>query len=196
MNLALFDFDGTITTGETYPAFVRASITPDRLRGRWRLVPYVAGYRMGLVSGTRVREVVTCHAYAGADAAQVDEAGEAFARDVLPGLLRADMLARVEAHRARGDRVVVVSGAFDVYLAPWCRAHGLELLCSSLERVDGVLTGRYAGAQCVLDEKVRRVREACDLAGARHISAYGDTPEDGPMLALAHERWYRGERIA
>ncbi len=196
MDLALFDFDGTLTTMETYPAFVRASVTPDRLRGRWRLAPYVAGYRMGLVSGTRVREIVTRHAYAGAEPARVDAAGEAFARDVLPGLLRADMLARVEAHRAHGDRVIVVSGAFDVYLAPWCRTHGIEVLCSSLERVDGVLTGRYAGAQCVLDEKVRRVREACDLAGAARITAYGDTPEDRPMLALAHERWYRGERIA
>ncbi|NUS39871.1 MAG: HAD-IB family hydrolase, partial [Lysobacter sp.] len=28
------------------------------------------------------------------------------------------------------------------------------------------------------------------------IHAYGDSREDKPMLALAHERWYAGRRIA
>ena len=34
--------------------------------------------------------------------------------------------------------MVVVSGGFDVYLAPWCRAQGLDWICSSLDARDGV----------------------------------------------------------
>ncbi len=85
----------------------------------------------------------------------------------------------------------MVSGAFLEYLQPWCDTHDLELIASSLERRAGRLTGRYAGTQCVLEEKIRRVRERCDLAAYERVHAYGDTPEDEPMLELADERHYR-----
>ncbi len=52
MGLALFDFDGTITTREMLPAFVYSAVPPQRLRiGKLRLAPWIAGYRFGWVSG-------------------------------------------------------------------------------------------------------------------------------------------------
>ena len=54
------------------------------------------------------------------------------------------------------------------------------------------LTGRYAGAQCVAEEKARRVRERYDLSGYRAIHAYGDTHEDHALLALADHATWRG----
>jgi HAD superfamily phosphoserine phosphatase-like hydrolase len=102
------------------------------------------------------------------------------------------MMERIAAHRANGDVVVVVSGAYDVYLKHWCTTHGLDLIASTLEVRDGRLTGRYLGAQNVLAEKARRVRERYDLATYREIHAHGDTPEDEGLLALAQRRFYRG----
>ena len=52
MSLALFDFDGTITTHETMPDFVRQSVSRRRLLlGNLVLAPLVLGYKLGLVSG-------------------------------------------------------------------------------------------------------------------------------------------------
>lgn len=192
MDLALFDFDGTITTGESFGPFVKAVAPRWRVRiGGALLAPLVIAYRLGWVSGIVVRAAVVRVAFRGLDAADFDQATLSFTGSYLPTVVRPEALARIAWHRSRGDRVVVVSGAFSEYLRPWCDAQGLELVASSLERRDGRLTGRYAGAQCVLDEKIRRVREACDLAAFERIHAYGDTPEDLPMLALAHERHYR-----
>ena len=105
-------------------------------------------------------------------------------------------MARIAWHRQQGDTVVVVSGGFDLYLKHWCAQHGLDLMCSSLEARDGVMTGRYAGAQCVGPDKARRVRERFDLSAYDIVYAYGDTPEDRELLALAHRRWYRGREVA
>ena len=99
-------------------------------------------------------------------------------------------------HRDQGDTVAVVSGAFDLYLSHWCAQHGLDLLCSSLESRDGVMTGRYAGTQCAGAEKARRVRERYDLSRFGTVCAYGDTREDFELLALAQRRWYRGQEQA
>ena len=59
MDLALFDFDGTLTTCETFPGFVRRVVPRARLRwGGLLLAPLVLGYRLGLVPGTRVRAAI------------------------------------------------------------------------------------------------------------------------------------------
>ena len=52
MNLALFDFDGTLTTRETFGDFVRHAVTPlRRALGAPLFAPMLAGYKLGLVSG-------------------------------------------------------------------------------------------------------------------------------------------------
>jgi phosphatidylglycerophosphatase C len=193
-DLALFDFDGTLTDREMLPLFVRTTVSPVRLR-LWGalLAPWVIGYRRGSVSGTNLRAKIAWAGFRGMSQARYRDAGARFAREAVAPALRPQAMARLHWHRDRGDTVAVVSGSFDVYLDPWCRAHGIEALCSALEIVDGTLTGRYAGPQCVGEEKVRRVRARFDLAAFDAIHAYGDTPEDQAMLAMADHRWYRGE---
>ncbi|WP_133499732.1 HAD-IB family hydrolase [Cognatilysobacter terrigena] len=192
MDLALFDFDGTITTIETYAPFISEAAP------RWRIVlgypplaPLILAYRRGLVSGNTARSAIARVAFTGLDASEVDAAGESFARTAVPPLLRPEAMARIDAHRRRGDTVVVVSGNFDAFLVPWARSHDLPVLCSTLERRNGRLTGCYAGEQCVREEKVRRIREAFDLSKFERIHAYGDTSEDEAMLAMAHHAHYR-----
>lgn len=193
-DLALFDFDGTITTRETFPDFMARAVPRGRLAlGRVLFAPWVVGYRLGVVPVALLRAALVRYAFSGVPLAAVEAAGAALASDVLPGLVRPEMQARIDWHRARGDTVVVVSGGFDVYLAPWCRAQGIDWICSSLAVRDGRLSGRYAGAQCVAEEKARRVRARYDLDSYRAIHAYGDTHEDHALLALADHASWRGQ---
>ena len=196
MDLALFDFDGTITSRETFPDFMYATVPPRRLAmGKVLLAPLILGYKAGLVSGTVVRAAIVRFGLRGLPLAQVEAVAEELARTVLPGLIRAHAMQRIRWHQARGDVVVVVSGGFDVYLRHWCDAHGVQLICSSLEQADGMLTGRYAGAQCVSAAKVARVRERYELARFGRVYAYGDTREDRELLGLADEAYLGWERV-
>ncbi len=194
-DLALFDFDGTLTTCETFPIFVKRALSKSKLRAGWlRLWPLVLGYRMGLVSGVRVRAAIVRVGFKDHSVEALERAGAAFAKEFLPTAMRPEMVARLEWHRARGDRVVIVSGGLGAYLRPWADAQGLELLCSELAERDGICTGGFAGAQCVSAEKARRVCLSLDLNAYSCVHAYGDTPEDADLLALADEVWYRGQR--
>ena len=192
MNLALFDFDGTITTREMFPDFMRFAVTPRRLAcGQVLLAPLVAGYRLGVVPGNAVRAAIVAFGFRGVAEQDIRRAGEAFASDIFAGALRANAMERIRWHQAQGDRVVVVSGSLEVYLSPWCEQHGLELLCSRLAATDGVLNGRYLGAQCVGKEKARQIRERYDPGEYAAVYAYGDTHEDDEMLAMADHRYFR-----
>ena len=196
MDLALVDFDHTVTTCDTYARFLRRIATPAQLASaRWTVGPWLAGYRLGLVSAAALRIRVTRQVFSGRDPGQVEAEGRHYARDTLPPLLRPDMMRRIATHRARGDTIVLVSGSLDAYLRPWCAAHGLELICNRLETgADGTLSGRYLGGDRG-PHKADDIRARYDLASFGRVVAYGDSREDRPMLALAHERWYRGRRI-
>ncbi len=192
MNLALFDFDGTITTREMFPDFMHCAISPRRLAiGKLVLSPLIIGYKLGVVPGTLVRASIVRFGFTGVPTEQYEASGRHFADHVLPTALRQEALDRIAWHKSQGDKVVVVSGAFDIYLSHWCREHQLDLICSALAHKDNYLTGRYLGAQCVSAEKVRRVKEQYNLADYPVIYAYGDTREDLDLLAIAHKRYYR-----
>lgn len=197
MNLALFDFDGTITQREMFADFMSAAVSTRRmLAGSVLFGPMLAGYKLGLVSGNVIRASVVHFGFRGVHADKVHAAGRRFAMDVLPTALRPDALERIRWHQRQGDRVVVVSGALDVYLAHWCDQQGLDLICSGLETRGGVLTGRFRGAQCVGAEKSRRIRQTLDLNEFPVVYAYGDTHEDLEMLQLAHRKYYRWQEVA
>ena len=196
MDLALVDFDHTVTTCDTYSRFLRRVATPAQLSTeKWTVGPWMLGYKSGLVSAAALRTRVTRLTFAGRDAAEIEAAGERHARELLPGVLRPAMMERIDWHQARGDTVVIVSGSLDAYLRPWCELHGLALICNRLEGVDGRLTGRYLGGDRGA-HKAAEIRARYDLTQFDRVHAYGDSREDKPMLALAQERWWRGQRIA
>lgn len=194
MDLALFDFDGTITDRETMPGFMRRAVRPARLSvGKVLFFPLIAGYKAGVVPGTVVRAGICWLGFRGVPAAELEHHGAEFARTVLPTTLRPEAMARIAWHKARGDRVVVVSGGLDVYLTHWAAQHDLELVCSSLQQRNGRFTGLYKGRQCVRAEKVRRVQALCSTQQYGKVFAYGDTREDHELLAMAHEAYFRWE---
>lgn len=196
MDLALFDFDGTITNRETMPDFMHMAVRPSRLLlGKVLLLPLILGYETKLVSGVVVRAAICLFGFWRIPADELEEHGRQFAENFLPGTLRPEAMKRIAWHKSRGDTVVVVSGGLDVYLRHWCRGHGVDLLCSSLERRDGKLTGRYSGRQCVKSEKARLVQEQFPPGHFSRVYAYGDTPEDRELLALAHEAYYRWQPL-
>ena len=197
MQLALFDFDHTVTTHDTYARFLRRVATPAQLaRARWAVGPWLLAYRAGLISAEAMRARVTLLVFRDRDREEIAAHGEPFAQQALPPLLRPEAMARIDWHRAQGHHLVLVSGSLDLYLQPWCRQHGLELICNRLaEDGRGRLTGRYEDGDCG-PHKAARIKARYDLPSYERIHAYGDSREDRAMLALAHERWYRGRRIA
>ena len=191
MALALFDFDGTLTRADTMFAFVRHVVGLPRLvLGLVWLSPMLVLHRVGVVAATPAKEAFLKHFLGGRSEVSLRAAAETFA-DVADGLLREGALARIAWHQEAGHRVVVVSASLRLWLGPWCARHGLELLCTEPELVDGCFSGRLASVNCNGPEKVVRVRALLDPEASRPIWAYGDSSGDRELLALADEASFR-----
>jgi HAD superfamily hydrolase (TIGR01490 family) len=197
MNLALFDFDGTITTRDVFPGFLVHGAARWRICLGWGLLglPYI-GMRLGWVSPKLMRLAAAWVGFVGIDESHVRQRGERYARDVIAHMLRPEAMQRIAWHRAQGDRIVVVSASMDAYLEPFCREHGLELVCNHPRARRGRLTGGLRERDCAGAGKVARLTARYDLRSFPLIYAYGDTEEDRAMLELAQRRWFRWEEVS
>jgi len=185
MGLALFDFDGTITSCDTGALFHR------KIFG-WRRVGFSAlSAAIRAVHCADRRQAMKVFFFSdfwrGVPRKTFAWLGEAFVEDVercvRPGALR-----RLAWHRERGDHVAVVSASVREWLAPWCVLHGVDtLLATEMADVGGILTGRLAGKNCRGAEKVRRIRNCFGDSLPSPLFAYGDSDGDTEMLALAPE---------
>src|SRR3989344_3591322 len=173
--LALFDFDGTLTTRDTLLPFLSQVVGPlawaARLPGA---SPVLAGYalRLGRNAGAQKRGFE--RVLSGRERAEIARHAATFARDFLPRVLRARMLARVGWHQAQGHACVVVSASLEAYLVPWAAGNGFAAALGSRLDLDdsGRATGRLRGENCYGGEKVRRVMEW--LEGGRPPRVYAD----------------------
>ena len=196
MDLALFDFDCTITRSDSFVPFLNFALSRRRmLFGRVVLAPLIIGYHLGFVPARRLRTAITFVGFQGLRSKRIHELGTKFAAERIPRLLCDHAMERISWHKERGDCVAIVSASLNVYLAQWCKQHDVELICSELEERRGLLTGRYrAGGDCSCEEKRRRVLNQYNVTDYQTVYAYGDSHEDGPMLSLADVKFFRWKR--
>lgn len=92
---------------------------------------------------------------------------------------------RLEEHRNRGHKILLVSGSLDFILRPLARYLGADVcLCPSLVEAEGVFSGELNGDPVIGKEKARLVLEyardhGIDPAGCY---AYADSVSDLPIL--------------
>ena len=125
-------------------------------------------------------------------AAEQQRVQQRFMQEVIAPQLKPEALALVEAHRARGDLIAIVTATNEFVTAPVARAFGVEhLLATELERDEaGTITGRIRGVPSYQGGKITRVEQWLQGLGSRwedfeRISFYSDSPNDLPLLERA-----------
>ncbi len=89
MNLALFDFDGTISTCDTFTPFIKKVVPHAKLRlGYLLLLPSILAYRAGVLSGSAIRQQVVFFGLKGLSKSYLDELGKVHAAEFLTTVIR------------------------------------------------------------------------------------------------------------
>lgn len=196
MNIAFFDFDGTITNTDSLFRFIRFS------KGKFRFFagllvtsPVFLLYLLKLVPNDRAKEMVLAWFFKGISENKLLAQGKEFAEQVIPQIVSVEAQNAFDFHRREGDVVVVVTASLSCWIKPWCDAQGFSLLATEPEFRNGVFTGRFAGRNCHGEEKVARIRAAYDLTAFGKIYAYGDSSADREMLNLADVKFLKWAKI-
>jgi phosphatidylglycerophosphatase C len=189
--LALFDFDGTITSRDTMFGFVfHARGAVRTLLGLAWLSPMLVAHVLGLVPSERAKVLLLRHFFAGERRERLAALGRSFVAHI-DAITRPEARARLDWHRQSGHDVVVVSASLDLWLAPWAEHYGLRVLCTGAHWDGEVFTGALSTPNCNGASKEERVRAELDLEAYEFVYGYGDSAGDAEMLALADEVHFR-----
>lgn len=192
MRLALFDFDGTITNSDSFIGFLIFTHGYKKFLLNMLLnLHLLIMMKLKLIPNYRAKEAVFTTFYKGWNADALRKKGIWYAEKHLDVLVKDSAMKQIEEHKKNGDRIVIVSASFDIWMKRWCENNGLELLCTEAETSGGIITGRLGTKNCYGAEKVNRVKELLNLNEYSEIFAYGDSRGDKEMLSIAHKPFYR-----
>ena len=192
MRVSLFDFDGTLTTLDTLPAFIAHAV------GRWRMLvgfglylPLIVLMKLRLYPNGQTKERLFTHFFKGMTLETFDAHCQSFAKNNAH-ILRPQGMKTVEEACQRGESVLVVSASITNWVLPFFRQlPQVQVIGTQIAVENGTLTGRFASPNCHGAEKVRRVENLFTPREQYYITAYGDSQGDKEMLDYADEPHYK-----
>ncbi|MDB5459479.1 MAG: family hydrolase [Caulobacteraceae bacterium] len=191
-SVVAFDFDGTLTTRDSFTAFLAWKAGPLRyFTGLLLLLPHIVAYAIHRDRG-RLKAAAAARFLGGMSAEDLAADAERFAVQHAQSMFRPDAVQAWRNWRSQGALMVIVTASPEITVQPFARGLGADLLIGTRLAVDetGRITGRFESSNCRGPEKVRRLQEALgeDVALA---AAYGDTSGDREMLKIAEIKGYR-----
>jgi phosphatidylglycerophosphatase C len=190
MTRVIYDMDKTITLSPTYTRWL---VYWALREAPWRLglLPLAGiaglGFRLGLLSRTRLKEVAQRLLMGNAAPRdRVDFHAAGFAATVVARGLMPGAVAQLAADRAAGHDIVVATASYAFYARAIAAALGVDRIVATGSVWDGDrLRARIAGENCYDAAKAAMVATA--FAGERFIRAYSDHVSDAALFALADE---------
>jgi phosphatidylglycerophosphatase C len=190
--IAFFDFDGTITTHDTFLELIKF------YKGNFKFylgflinAPFIIAWKAGIISNQAAKEKVLKYFFGGLPVTTFQQRCDEFASTRIPILIRSKALLEIEKLRAAGAEIVIVSASAENWIAAWCKENNIQLAGTKLQVKNNVLTGKIEGHNCHGEEKVNRIHSGFDLSRYDEIYCYGDTKGDKPMLGLATFSFYK-----
>ena len=190
--IVAFDFDGTLTSRDSFIAFLRWQSGMGRFVTRLiGLSPSVIAYVFHRDRG-RLKSRFARVFLGGLSQDEIAALTRRFAEVHARKLLRPDAVRSWKRWQGEGARMVIVTASPEIIIAPFARGLGADTLLGTRFEFDeaGRFTGRLDGANCRGEEKVCRLREIFG-DDVRLEAAYGDTGGDHAMLAIAEQQGMR-----
>lgn len=188
--IAFFDFDRTLIAGYSILAIARETAEQGARRGKLRqagrVLQDILKHKV-YSSGANYHRLVkrTSRALTGVSESALREIGELAYKKHLAKALFREAITLVEAHRAAGHRLVIVSSATRYQIEPVARVLGIdEICCTRLEVVDGRFTGQVVAPLCYGEGKLLAAQRSARAhkAALKHCWFYSDSSADLPLL--------------
>ena len=180
----MFDFDGTLTTADSFIALLAFAGGRAKMYATLALFsPLLALSKLGLYSGGRVKEKVFSLYFKGMPEGEFRCLCRRFAAAYSGKILNPRTVGIL---RGTANPVVVTAS-----MAAWVGEFlpGVEVVGTEPQVENGLLTGRFSTPNCNGQEKVRRLMAVRPWLDAAEVVAYGDSPGDLQLLRWAGEAY-------
>ncbi len=190
MNLALFDFDGTLTTKDSLGEFFKYAVGNTKYYLTLiKFSPIFILWQLKIIKNYKAKEMLFKMFFNGIDEKTFKTMAENFSLNELDKILRQNTYERFQKHVKDGDRVIIVSASMRCWLDAWCEKEKVELISTELLFEDDKFTAKFATKNCHGIEKFNRINKHLNINEYDSIYAYGDSSGDTQMLEMADYKY-------
>lgn len=191
-NIHAFDFDGTLTRRDTLLEIMRFHLGWQRfLLVMLRYLPLIVLMKAGIFSSHEVKQLVFTRCFGGMSVEQFNALCRRFATE-RASLMRPAGVKKIQELLAQGERVVIITASITNWVEPFFSAMPeVTVLGTIAAERDGRLTGRFATKNCRGKEKINRLLQLYPERKQYHLTVYGDSSGDRPLLDFADAGSYR-----
>ncbi|MDA8708219.1 HAD-IB family hydrolase [Hellea sp.] len=193
-DIAIFDLDYTLTKRGTWGRFVVKTVKYKP----WLWLPLAlsAGltqwrYKQGHVPRIRVKQAMMRWSMVGKSKADLQKLADDFAANEVESGLRPGAIKALEAHRAKGDTLIIASAAVDLIVAPIAKKLNIDhWVATDMAWENGRLAPEFASKNCYGPEKLARVKQfLAENPGLKQtntlITMYSDSYSDIDILRFS-----------
>ncbi len=197
IKITVFDFDGTITTKDTFALFLRYYAgTLGWAIKILTLLPIFGAYGLKIIDRNTVKIHVIRRFFKNAVIERLDAKAAQFASDVIPTLIRPQAQACLDDKKLAPESLYICSASIAPYLRAWGKDQDIHnILATELESDGNRYTGEIKGWNIWGEGKVRRIMAEFAPKQVKIMEAYGDSRGDRELLHAAEASFYRPFRL-
>jgi len=193
MKLYAFDFDGTITTKDTFIAFIR--FVKGDLRtflGLLLYAPILIMMKLKLYPNWKAKQQLFTYFFKGMNMKEFKLKCNEFARHN-KALIRPLALIEIQKALKEGEKVIIITASIDMWVRPFFSEldKNIHIVGTKIEEKEGKVTGHFITRNCYGAEKVNRLKEIMPNRNSYELISYGDSRGDKELLEYADKGYFK-----
>ena len=192
--VAVFDFDGTLTTGDSLLPFLYYCF------GFWKLTigilylsPFIIGYLLKVYPNNLAKKKLVNYFFKNRDVNLLKKIASRFIDEKIDYYIRNNILKRLRWHQKNDHVTILLSASLDLYINYVGGKYNFDHVeCSILEIDKHLFTGQIKGDNCYGNEKVKRLKKILGDNLTRYtLYGYGDSNGDKSFLKLCDIKYFK-----
>jgi phosphatidylglycerophosphatase C len=191
--IIVFDFDGTITTKDTFRLFLfyHSGIMKWTIN-MLSLTPHFLFYLLRIIDRNQIKAKVVMQFFKDTPKSKLNQDANNFAKEVIPKYIRKDAQKYLDSLKGGNEKIILCSASLSIYLKAWAASQGIVYVFGTeLEQNDKNYTGKIEGENVWGQGKVNRINSELLKYEFIITEAYGDSRGDTEMLALAEKPFFK-----
>ena len=190
--LYLFDFDGTITSRDSFVHFFIKTFELKKIFSNLFFNFYRLIYLLVSQDLVAVKEFLLSIFLKGKTRQEVQQLGNNYNQKYIGKIIRKEALDYIKKiQKEEGSDIYIVSASLNIWLAKFSKDIGVKLICTNLSYENNLFLGKFEGNNCKGVEKVNRLKKKLDLKQFSEIISFGDSSGDTEMFAISTKYFYK-----
>ncbi len=192
--IAAYDFDGTITTCDTFVDFTIFS------KGHFRALfafilfsPLIIATKLHIYPNWKAKQRIFQHLFRGIKISDFNQMCKNYYDKRHNRIIRKSAMESIQEHVQKNDTIVIISASISNWVRPFANALDIpHVLCTEIDTdMDGFISGQFATNNCYGSEKVKRLLQYFPDRESYQLISYGDSAGDKELLNFSDKAFYK-----